>query len=117
RGAGGDPPRSPATQEPMPAVRAETGPGGVRNDRREAHMRQVLRATLRAGHHRVAVVCGAWHAPAVHETARHTVKADTALLKGLPKTKVDATWVAWNQGRLAAAARYRAGGNAPGWYS
>ena len=113
---GGEPSPFPAIQEAMAAVRAETGPGGVRNERREAHMRQVLRATLRAGHHRVAVVCGAWHAPAVHETARHTVKADTALLKGLPKTKVDATWVPWTHGLLAAAAGYRAGVSAPGWY-
>ena len=111
----GEPSPFPAIQEAMAAVRAETGSGGVRTERREAHMRQVLRATLRAGHHRVAVVCGAWHAPALHETARHTVKADTALLKGLPRTKVDATWVPWTHGRLAAAG-YRAGVTAPGWY-
>lgn len=112
----GEPSPFPAIQEAMAAVRAETGPGDVHTERREAHMRQVLRATLRAGHHRVAVVCGAWHAPALHETARHTVKADTALLKGLPRAKVAATWMPWTHGRLAAAAGYRAGVTAPGWY-
>ncbi|WP_017607439.1 DUF5682 family protein [Nocardiopsis xinjiangensis] len=111
----GEPSPFPAIQEAMAAVRAETGAGDVRTERREAHMRQVLRSTLRAGYHRVAVVCGAWHAPALHETARHTAKADTALLKGLPRTKVDATWVPWTHGRLAAAG-YRAGVTAPGWY-
>ena len=33
-------------------------------DRREAHMRQVLR-TARKTHERIAVVCGAWHVPAL----------------------------------------------------
>ncbi|WP_017614609.1 DUF5682 family protein [Nocardiopsis salina] len=112
----GEPSPFPAIQEAMAAVRAETGAGGVRTERREAHMRQVLRATIRAGNHRVAVVCGAWHAPALHETAGHTVKGDTALLKGLPKAGVAATWVPWTHGRLASAAGYRAGVSAPGWY-
>ncbi|MBE2998294.1 hypothetical protein IDM40_06180 [Nocardiopsis sp. HNM0947] len=112
----GEPSPFPAIQEAMAAVRDEAGSGGPRTERREAHMRQVLRATLRTGHHRVAVVCGAWHAPALHGTARHTVKDDTALLKGLPRAKVAATWVPWTHGRLASAAGYRAGVSAPGWY-
>ena len=40
-------------------------PHRVENDRREAAMRQVLRAVMAAGHERIAFVCGAYHAPAL----------------------------------------------------
>src|SRR5260370_8328104 len=41
------------------------GPAGPHEARREAQMRQAIRQAMRAGHERVAVVCGAWHAPAL----------------------------------------------------
>jgi len=82
--------------------------------RREAWMRKVLRAELRKGH-RVAVVCGAWHVPALTGTLP-TVTADNAVLKGLPKRKVALTWVPWAHSRLAAASGYGAGVDSPGWY-
>ena len=47
--------------------------------RREAHMRKVLRAARRRGHERIAVVCGAWHAPALRGRLP-AAKADNALL-------------------------------------
>ena len=83
--------------------------------RREAHMRRVLRAARRRGHERVAVVCGAWHAPALRGRPP-TVKSDNALLSGLPKVKARLTWVPWTHERLAAATGYRAGVDSPGWY-
>ena len=58
--------------------------------RREAHMRRVLRAARRRGHERVAVVCGAWHAPALRGRPP-TVKSDNALLSGLPKVRARLT--------------------------
>jgi hypothetical protein len=82
--------------------------------RREAAMRLAVRAAEREGFERVAVVCGAWHVPAV--TAPTTRAADRALLRGLPRTKVVATWVPWTHGRLALASGYGAGVEAPGWY-
>ena len=83
--------------------------------RREAHMRRVLRAARRRGHERVAVVCGAWHAPALRGRPP-TVKSDNALLSGLPKVKARLTWVPWTHEHLAAATGYRAGVDSPGWY-
>ena len=112
----GEPSPFPAIAEAMAAVRAEVDLDSDREARREAHMRQVVRAALRRGHERVAVVCGAWHAPALRDVAQYTVKADTALLKGLPKVKVTATWVPWTHGRLATAGGYGAGVTSPGWY-
>ena len=38
----------------------------------------------------VAVVCGAWHVPALRQ--RRKPSEDRALLKGLPRLKVAATW-------------------------
>ncbi|MBB6121808.1 DUF5682 family protein [Nocardiopsis algeriensis] len=112
----GEPSPFPAIADAMAAVREETGPAEGREARREAYMRKVLRATLRKGHERVAVVCGAWHAPALRDVADHPAGADNALLKGLPKAKVNVTWVPWTHGRLASSSGYGAGVSAPGWY-
>lgn len=83
---------------------------------REAHMRQTIRAARKEGHQSIAVVCGAWHAPALSEEAWPPAKDDAALLKGLPKTKVAATWVPWTYGRLSRDSGYGAGIASPGWY-
>jgi hypothetical protein len=77
-------------------------------------MRQSIRAAHKEGYQRIAVVCGAWHAPAL--TALPPEKDDRALLKGLPKLKTQATWVPWTYGRLAYRSGYGAGIESPGWY-
>ena len=112
----GEPSPFPAIADAMAAVRAETGPETGRDARREAYMRQTLRAALKQGHERIAVVCGAWHAPALRDLSDYSIKNDTALLKGLPKVKTTATWVPWTHGRLANASGYGAGVTSPGWY-
>jgi hypothetical protein len=86
----------------------------LREQRREAHMRQAIRAAQKEGCQRLAVVCGAWHAPALAKPP--PAKDDAALLKGLPRRKVAATWVPWTYGRLAQASGYGAGIESPGWY-
>ncbi|MEE1939438.1 DUF5682 family protein [Streptomyces sp. TRM 70361] len=93
-----------------------TGDGGHRRDAvREAHMRLRLREARREfGDDGVAVVCGAWHVPAL--TARTTVTADRQLLKGLPKARTEITWVPWTHERLARRSGYGAGITSPGWY-
>ncbi|MEV0112217.1 DUF5682 family protein [Streptomyces sp. NPDC050844] len=117
RGTGGDV-FAPfeALGEAMGVLREEYGSGGHDRDLvREAHMRIQLRAAQREfGGDRVAVVCGAWHVPALRQKV--TLAADRALLKGLPKVKVDMTWVPWTHRRLARASGYGAGIASPGWY-
>ncbi|MBA3534194.1 MAG: hypothetical protein H0T73_19915 [Ardenticatenales bacterium] len=81
---------------------------------REAHMRQTIRAAQREGFQKIAVVCGAWHGPALAEMP--PAKEDADLLKGLPKVKVESTWVPWTHGRLAFDSGYGAGIESPGWY-
>ncbi|WP_405086025.1 DUF5682 family protein [Microbispora sp. NBC_01389] len=116
--------------------------------RREAYMRRTLRKAAREGFARIAVVCGAWHLPAL--TLPELTPPDSALpgrraggstpppgtgpaaaggpgrlpsaaederlLRGLPRVRVEMTWVPWTHGRLAAGAGYGAGVAAPGWY-
>ncbi|HEX2274171.1 MAG TPA: DUF5682 family protein [Acidimicrobiales bacterium] len=105
-----------AVAEAMAAVREGEVPGTDPHEaRREAAMRQGVRTAQRQGFERIAVVCGAWHAPALAEV-RGGATADAALLRGLPRTKVAATWVPWTYGRLAWASGYGAGVTSPGWY-
>lgn len=104
-----------AVLEAMAAVREELAlPEPLREQQREAYMRQQIRGAERDGHQRIAVVCGAWHAPALVRPA--AAKDDAALLKGLPKAKLAATWVPWTYGRLAYDSGYGAGVGSPGWY-
>ncbi|MDR6417085.1 DUF5682 family protein [Pseudarthrobacter sulfonivorans] len=88
----------------------------VENSRREAAMRRLLRAAMREGHARIAVVCGAYHAPALVPANFPAATADNKLLAGLPKTKVAVTWVPWTSDRLRLETGYGAGVTAPGWY-
>src|SRR5215217_1955054 len=104
-----------AILEAMTALREQAPPDPDPIEaQREAWMRQTIRAAQKDGFERIAVVCGAWHAPALVD--RSGAKADTALLKGLPKIKVQATWVPWTHGRLAYQSGYGAGIESPGWY-
>ncbi|MBF6471425.1 MULTISPECIES: DUF5682 family protein [Nocardia] len=83
--------------------------------RREAYMRQTMRKALKDGATRLAVVCGAWHAPAL-TGALGPAAPDARLLKGLPKTKARLTWVPWTHSRLSTTSGYGAGVTSPGWY-
>jgi hypothetical protein len=103
-----------AIGEAMAELRAGR-PGDVVEQRREAHMRQVLRATLKETTGPVVVVCGAWHVPALTAPLPSAAK-DTALLRGVPKRKAALAWVPWTHSRLATASGYGAGITSPGWY-
>lgn len=100
---------------------------------REAYMRQEIRRHSKGlgDDECVAVICGAWHIPALDEryplydndkAMSHTVKSDTALLKQLPKklapSKFKTTWIPWTMPRLAnrLGQGYGAGVSAPMWY-
>ncbi|TDW18853.1 DUF5682 family protein [Kribbella kalugense] len=86
-----------------------------REAQREAYMRTVLRKAIKEGFEQIAVICGAWHVPAL-ELPLPTATHDQRILKGLPKRKVACTWVPWTHGRLAATSGYGAGITSPGWY-
>lgn len=104
-----------AILEAMSAVREHAPPQPRRELQREAYMRNAIRAASKEGFERIAVVCGAWHAPVLRELG--SAKADAALLKGLPKRKVEACWIPWTHDRLTARSGYGAGVDSPGWYA
>ena len=104
-----------ALREELEPTASEFDPGDSYLERiREAHMRMALRGAHKDGYERIAVICGAWHVPALSRLP--TEKADRALLAGLPKCKVHATWIPWSHGRLSLDSGYGAGVAAPGWY-
>ncbi|MFE1174697.1 DUF5682 family protein [Streptomyces sp. NPDC058773] len=104
-----------ALAEAMGTLRDTYGDGGHERDLvREAHMRLRLRAARREFGDDLAVVCGAWHVPALAQ--RTTMTADRQLLKGLPKVKTAVTWVPWTHRRLSRRSGYGAGVASPGWY-
>lgn len=112
-----------AIVEAMRTVREEVGESRERDLLREAYMRKVLRGVLKNGHERIAVVCGAWHAPVLDEDALRgkrpglTAKDDDSRLKGLPKCKTASTWIPWTFSRLSYRSGYGAGIESPGWYA
>lgn len=103
-----------AVREAMTALREHHERDDALEKRREAHMRSIIRGAQKDGFERVAVVCGAWHAPALQDLP--PVAQDNALLKGLPKVKTKAAWVPWSYDRLAFRSGYGAGVESPEWY-
>jgi hypothetical protein len=103
-----------ALAEAIGFLRAEDPEPDQRDVAREAYMRKVLRRTAKEGYQRIAVVCGAWHVPALQHLP--PAAADDRLLRGLPKVKATFTWIPWTYGRLAYTSGYGAGIRSPGWY-
>lgn len=81
---------------------------------REAWMRRMIRAAQKEPFERIAVVCGAWHVPALENMPK--VKEDNEQLKGLSKVKIECTWIPWTYDRLMFRSGYGAGITSPGWY-
>lgn len=109
-----------AIREAMTTLRAEA-PRRERGERetrrealREAYMRKTLRQAKKECFQRIAVICGAWHVPALG--AETPAKQDNDLLKGLPKMKVAATWTPWTYANLSSRSGYGAGVTSPAWY-
>lgn len=111
-----------AVHEAMAALRAEfpkppDSDEAREEELREAQMRRAIRAAIKEGYERIAVVCGAWHTPALTDVTDKALAArDNDLLSGLPKVKTKSTWIPWTHSRLCAAGGYGAGVQSPGWY-
>lgn len=90
-------------------------PLSYRESLREAWMRRKIRVAQKQ-YKKIVVICGAWHVPALAGDLAPQEDADEALLKNLAKTKVQATWVPWTNGRISHRSGYGAGIYSPGWY-
>ncbi|MCY7328776.1 MAG: DUF5682 family protein, partial [Saprospiraceae bacterium] len=107
----------PTVVELMTALRDDKSkPETLETLLREAWMRQTMRGAQKSGYQHIAVVCGAWHTPALAALEQIKASADAALLKGLKKVKTEATWIPWSFDRLATQSGYSAGVLAPAWY-
>ncbi|MEM6306485.1 MAG: DUF5682 family protein [Pseudomonadota bacterium] len=86
-----------------------------RETMREAHMRlAIAKAAKNAGPDgRVAVICGAWHVPALLRKTK--ASDDRAVLKGLWKAKTSFTLVPWSASRMTRDSGYGAGVRLPIW--
>ncbi len=103
-----------AVQEAITALRENLPEKKDRHLLREAWMRKMIRKAQKEGYENIVVVCGAWHVPALN--AMPTAKEDNERLKGLPKIKVNCTWIPWTYDRLSLYSGYGAGITSPGWY-
>ncbi len=84
---------------------------------REAHMARVLSALRKRAPGSVAVVCGAWHAPALGaEALKRTAEDYRKQLGSLRARRLRITWIPWTYERLRTAAGYGAGVVSPVWY-
>lgn len=122
--------------EAMTALRGEGPPRDPEDGQREAYMRAQLRAAEAEGFARIAVVCGAWHTPALisapdtpvpvtavaggaeahgRRSAAHAVAAPGTGGWG-SAVAVTATWIPWTNARLSSRSGYGAGVRSPGWY-
>ena len=88
----------------------------LEDDQREAYMRIQIRSYMKKGFERIAVVCGAWHAPALANIEKYKVSHDRKIIKGLRKVNTACSWVPWSYGRLAKKSGYAAGIVSPHWY-
>lgn len=113
--------------ELMTALRAESEKQNAIEPRdllREAAMRTIIRAAQAAGHQNIAVICGAWHTPAL--TNLDTAQSDEKLLSAFIRESVKnirssvpyplTTIIPWTYSRLAYNSGYGAGIESPGWY-
>ncbi|MGO8949532.1 MAG: DUF5682 family protein, partial [Ktedonobacterales bacterium] len=101
--------------EAMTALRADLKPRSNQEAAREAYMRQTIRRVQAEGYQRIAIVCGAWHSPALGQLEHPDDDAD--ILKNQARVKVEATWIPWTNSRLAYRSGYGAGVASPGWYT
>jgi hypothetical protein len=105
-----------AVSEAMTAVRGVLPEEDSLTLQREAAMRRGIRQAAKDGFTNLAVVCGAWHAPALEKLP--SAAEDDRTLRALPKPmKTAAAWVPWTFDRLAAESGYGAGVESPGWYA
>ena len=113
-----------AILELMTALRAESianqspdfedNPSAKVAEQREAFMRRSVRTAVSNNKKRIAVVCGAWHTPALLDLENEAF--DNRILANMPEIKLEMAWIPWTYSRLGSFSGYGAGIPSPGWY-
>ncbi len=89
------------------------------DDCREAYMRKEIRQAISDKKEKIAVICGAWHVPALEDYNKENqeqIDEKILALKPSQSSKLLATWVPWSNSRLSYRSGYGAGIYSPGWY-
>ncbi len=106
----------PGISKMMHELRATQPAQSLETTFREAYMRTRIRQAIKDGFHNIAVVCGAWHLPALESLDLFSAREDKKLLQGLKtKLKTEAVWIPWSYERMTRA-QYGAGMTSPAWY-
>jgi len=105
----------PAITDLMRTIRDMEATIDPRDLLREAFMRKTIRKATKDGFERIAVVCGAWHTPALFDLKSFKASADNTLLRGIKKVTTKSTWIPWNYERLSSLSGYGAGTLSPAW--
>lgn len=118
QGAADEPTLFANIEATMTALRSYQPDERPRTLQREAFMRLQIAEAVKAATGPIAVICGAWHLPALRQN--FSKKADKQTLAPLtaklsPK-QFCSTWVPWTSTRLSLASGYGAGVDAPQWY-
>lgn len=103
-----------AILESMRAIRDGAPPENRIEAMREAEMCRSIKTAEKDGFQKIAVVCGAYHAPVLVDRSKR--KGDAEILRAPKKKKVVATWIPWTHSRLTSRSGYGAGVTAPGFY-
>jgi hypothetical protein len=82
---------------------------------REAFMREQIRVHTKK-YKAIAVICGAWHTPALAQWDKVSSKDDKNWLDSLSKRKMESLWIPWSYNRISKSSGYGAGVKAPVWY-
>ena len=104
-----------AVTEAMGALREAYPDDDPREERREAFMRQSIRAAVKGRAPRTSPSSAA---PGTRRRSSSPGPAapDQRTLRGMAKVKVATTWVPWTYGLLARESGYGAGVDSPAWY-
>jgi hypothetical protein len=104
-----------ALGEAVRAVRPLAKPPNPLERIREAFFREQIRRAVSENAGPIAVVCGAWHVPAL-ETWSASPDSDVAVLHNHSVRPTQAAWIPWSHERMVTESGYGAGIASPGWW-
>ena len=107
----------PVVSQLMAAFRENEPASGAQpsmNAIREAYMSKSIHK-LSSKYSNVAVICGAWHLPALENPVKSSEKMK-AILNEAEKIKTKTVWIPWTYKQLSFSSGYRSGVQAPIWY-
>lgn len=93
-------------------VLRKDSPTSEENEIREEYMNLQIRKAKEENHQKIAVICGAFHTPALWQHEKTKTKKQRKL-KSFP---TEAVWIPWSYERLTRQYAYGAGVKHPAWY-